>query len=214
MSPLADTPVDELARLPFHLFRLSLHVCVYICARCAPGFGISFPSDARCPLWPFFLLSLSFFLSEANVCPSQARRKREAFSTRRNPLIIQGKRIQRRAAPVFPQLWTRLVPAAGPRPFLALPPSTFEGFQRKPRLVCTPRINTGLVESGGEGEGGGATRKTGASVLFFSLNEPPASPPNAAAVRHPFGGILSCPFRFTMYVNDLQGECFVFFKGY
>lgn len=92
VSPLADTPVDELARLPFHLFRLSLHVCVYICARCAPGFGISFPSDARCPLWPFFLLSLSFFLSEANVCPSQARRKREAFSTRRNPLIIQGKR--------------------------------------------------------------------------------------------------------------------------
>ena len=87
VSPLADTPVDELARLPFHLFRLSLHVCVYICARCAPGFGISFPSDARCPLWPFFLLSLFFSL---NVPPK--REENEAFSTRRNPLIIQGKR--------------------------------------------------------------------------------------------------------------------------
>lgn len=33
VSPLADTPVDELARLPFHLFRLSLlFVCVPVCA--------------------------------------------------------------------------------------------------------------------------------------------------------------------------------------
>ena len=49
---------------------------------------------------------------------------------------------------------------------------------------------------------------TSDSSLFSLSFSPRLSPP--AGVRHPFGGILSCPFRFTMYVNDLQGECFVF----
>lgn len=137
-----------------------MRACVRVCV---PGFGISFPSNARGPLWLSFLPPSSLSSSALARLMSLPSEKNEAFSTRRNPLIIQEKRQAATSGSnatqlLFPQLWTRLVPAAGPRPFLALPPhsihllSTLEGFQRKPRLVCTSRINTGLVESGGEGE--------------------------------------------------------------
>lgn len=77
MSPLADTPVDELARLPFHLFRLSLlFVCVPVCAFvCRDSASLSLRMLAVLSGSPSFpLLSLFLSVREANVPPKREER--------------------------------------------------------------------------------------------------------------------------------------------
>lgn len=66
----------------------------------------------------------------------------------------------------------------------------------------------------GNGNGTGRLRSTLARACFSSAPpRPSTSPRRAFDVRHPFDGILSCPVRSTMYVNDLQGECALSSRG-